>query len=50
LSPAPVCPALTTLWTATAGDVRLTAEPSPAPYALRRTGPAPGGLRRSRQG
>ena len=42
LSPAPVCPALTTLWTATAGGVRLTAEPSPAPYALRCTGPAPG--------
>jgi hypothetical protein len=35
-------PALTTFWTATAGGVRLTAEPSPAPYALRCTGPAPG--------
>src|SRR5580692_7599494 len=34
LSSGPVCPAFTTLWTATADCVRPTDEPSPAPYAL----------------
>jgi hypothetical protein len=49
LSPAPACPALTTLWTATAGGVRLTVEPSPArtPCGVRAL---PQGLRRPRQG
>ena len=34
LSSGPVCPALTTLWTATAGGVRLTDELHRPPYAL----------------
>ena len=37
LSSGPVCPAFTTLWTATAGGVRPPDELSPAAYALRCT-------------
>jgi hypothetical protein len=37
LSSGPACPAFTTLWTATAGGVRVTDELSPAAYALRCT-------------
>src|SRR5580704_15853996 len=50
LSSGPVRPALTTLWTATAGGVRLTDEPAPAPYALWCTGlpQAPGVRPRAR--
>src|SRR5206468_5655629 len=42
LSSGPACPALTTLWTATAGGVRVTDELSPAAYAPAAYGPAQG--------